>query len=600
MALPFVKRAQKQAALASPHDNRPQHPADWIASHTDAHAALWHQRTTNPEGRRSVYLGMSENGFVIGEPDTHLLAIAPARGPGKTAGVAHPNVTWHVGPKLISDMKLQDLNEVLMVLARVGPLLWLPFARPAIPGTAEIRVDLFAAYKAHTMKGAAALAKVLLAASNPSAASRGTGVSDTGGHFYKQARAVLTALIYRAASTGLTMEWVCQMVTATPDEIEQELFPAIQQMLTHKDTAGIGRTLRRIITGEERELNATVTTMINATECFGLAEVQRCMTKGPGDTAVLDPAAFVRGNPTAFNYHLCGDYNESTASMLGSIGVGFQGTYDTLLMIGDDEDTYDVMTPFLVAVVTMIKKAAAELHETDHQDYPNTLFLLDEMTVATPLPDLLKWLATLGSRGVTCVALVQSGSQLRDLYGPIAASDMSLWNNVITLAGVGDMELAKVLCDMVPPVWIDVPGYSRDHEGKMSWNHTRQQLPGLTPDQVFSGVANQPDVASLFSHSGGRRHLWLTPSYRSTPWPHVIVSAMAHWWKHLDDPASLLPIPRLDQDGTGRYLGQLIYGQSLLTDYRTVAADLRAHQHNAALALALEGQESEELLWCTT
>lgn len=572
----WIKHAQNQVATTrrlSPAEQL--HPADFIAANTDSYAGLWNQRIANPNGQHSLYLGMTERGFAVADPDTHGLVVGPARSAGKTTGLFQTNAMFWVGPKVISTLKQEDINPILMVLARVGPLWWLPFASEAPRGTREARVDLYAGYKAHTPEGATALAEVLLKGFEATSAEQNLGMGGASAHFHSQAVAVLGGFILDdALAEKRGLPWVNYLITADGAEMETDVFPVIERMLSRPATRDAGRILRRIITGDSREQNAVITTIMNATKCFALPKVQRCI-----ENPNFDVEAFVRGQPGVFNWNLSGAVDQADANYLVGLGI-LQGIFETLLIIGDDEDDYAAVAPFLVAVVTMLKKAATALHKYEHDTQPNTLFLLDELTVATPLPDLPKWLGTVGSRGMTCLAFVQSGEQLRKLFGPGATKDMSLWNNTIVLQGTGDVELAETLCKMVAQRWVQIPGWSRDHEGKMSHNVSHQQIPGLTVDQVCNGVPGQPDVAMVFAHGGSvpYAHAWLTPAYRATPWPHIIVSSMTHWCfkEQSDAPARWLPVPQLDKDGTGRHLTPLFNGAALLQDYRDIAGYIAA------------------------
>ncbi|MBV9024691.1 MAG: type IV secretory system conjugative DNA transfer family protein [Streptomycetaceae bacterium] len=121
----------------------------------------------------------------------------------------------------------------------------------------------------------------------------------------------------------------------------------------------------------------------------------------------------------------------------------------SLYMIGSDKPG-SVVAPLFVMFADHLRSVAIELGNRNGSGRmdPPCLWALDEIANIIPLP-VDKWMPDSGGRGITLVIVVQSRSQLLDVWGD--KKGMVIWDDAnvrIFLRGIGDMNVRKEISDM--------------------------------------------------------------------------------------------------------------------------------------------------------
>ncbi len=150
---------------------------------------------------------------------------------------------------------------------------------------------------------------------------------------------------------------------------------------------------------------------------------------------------------------------------------------------------------------------------------------------------------------------------------------LTTFNNVVLLPGIRDTKTLHIFSELAGSAWVSqsTATFGRGGGGGTT---TVQQVPRLPIDVLYQGHPQSPDLA--MAHVQGQAPGWtfITPYYRSEPWPQCLVDTMTYWSQRLDRPEAQLPFPDLDRDGDGTHLLAANGGQGLLDLYRRAEAAL--------------------------
>lgn len=121
----------------------------------------------------------------------------------------------------------------------------------------------------------------------------------------------------------------------------------------------------------------------------------------------------------------------------------------TLYMIGSDKPG-SAVAPLFVMFADFLRQTAIDLGNENGSGRmdPPCLWALDEIANIIPLP-VDKWMPDSGGRGITLVIVIQSRSQLFDVWGE--SRGRVIWDDAnvrIFLRGIGDAQVRKEISDM--------------------------------------------------------------------------------------------------------------------------------------------------------
>lgn len=157
----------------------------------------------------------------------------------------------------------------------------------------------------------------------------------------------------------------------------------------------------------------------------------------------------------------------------------------TLYMIGSDKPG-SAVAPLFVMFADYLRQVSIELGNqtgSGRMD-PPVLWALDEVANMIPLP-ADKWMTDSGGRGITLVLVIQSRSQLFDVWGE--ARGKVIWDDAnvrVFLRGIGDANVRKDISDMCG-TYEHKRKTTTTRNGESSVSTVSEERPVMPTDKIF-------------------------------------------------------------------------------------------------------------------
>jgi len=514
------------------------HRAEHVGNEPDPYGSIQQHRRL-PSLLHTLHVGMTADQWVITDPETSMLVIAPPRSPGgKTRSVAVANVIMAAGPTVVSSTKT-DIARNTAVAARRKGRLWEFNALESVQrGFTELR---FSPVNLVTDKASALrVATDLMSVGDPESSSRGVG--DATHRFFQQRSANLLApLLWAAAEWDWPMERVVQLVDGTM--IEEELEP-----IAGKLPADMRRLLGSVLYSDPRERAGVIVTA-------GLALAIYRYPEALGKTVKpnFNLRAFVRGDPDEINRNIgmgwhARTFEDDANGKLAQVDERWEyslGTYDTLYVTASRENQA-LSAPLNVALINAIKREVYALARETASDrlkpYPIT-FVLDEMSGTAPIPGLPDDLADGGSQLLQILGIVQTPEQLRARYGQDRGDSLlTLFQNLLLLPGSRSKEFLELLSGILGE------GFRSKPAGLGEKDTDTVERTSLFPnDSLAFGHPASPRIGLYFPHSTRPSWVHLSAYNDRPPWPQLLVHCAEHAF---DEGWTDLPLPDLARGGS--------------------------------------------------
>jgi type IV secretion system protein VirD4 len=166
----------------------------------------------------------------------------------------------------------------------------------------------------------------------------------------------------------------------------------------------------------------------------------------------------------------------------------------TVYMLGAEESH---TAPLLAALTGYIAREARKIaaEQIDGRLDPNLTFVLDEIVLSAPIP-LPKWVADMGGRGVTIIALAQSLSQLHERWGEQGtATILDNAGSIMIFGGTKDPKSLSTWLTLLGNRDEDVA--SKDAGGRVS-GYSQRSTPVISAAQL----SNLPAFRVLLLQTG--------------------------------------------------------------------------------------------------
>jgi hypothetical protein len=523
-----------------------------------------------------LVIGTGGNGnLYMTHPRRNLLILGPPR-TQKTAGVLTPAILSHPGPLVSTSTKADVLRATGLVRARLGRVWhYSPDGGKTPPGCVELRWSPIP--PSTEWSSAIALGKAMADISEQ-------GSGENSAYFRTKGGVLIAALLHAAALGNKPMLWLLRAVNG-----ERRILEEAEEILDgsfEADTQIALSDLRGVLELDERSKGPIFATTANAFAAYRL----------PGAIAStenvnFDPAAFVAGDPEAFNPLRVADPGENPdpETML-DWQLGPKGRYDTVYITASSGQQ-NLVAPIVASFLSQIRESAFARHRDDEAaDYftrPPTLWALDEVAGIAPMRDLPETLSQSGGQGLLVAVCLQDLQMARARWDKAADAFLTLFGNVVVLPGIRDDDTLRAISTVIGKHWVKVAsqgttqGTGRDRQGRNSnegytYSATEQQVDRLDPGAVAQGRVMEHPHFVLGLTPDGWGWYFCTPYYTAPPWPQLLVGTMEYaaaagdlferWWE--------IPMPILDQENDGRFLAAA-GGPQLVERYRRAAADLK-------------------------
>jgi type IV secretion system protein VirD4 len=572
----------------------PPHMSVWIQGQDDP---LWAARSHLATYGDALHVGMDDAGWVITRPERSLLVLGPPRGEegtGKTSSVLIPLVLTAPGPVVSTSTKGDVLTATALARSRFGRVWhYAPDGRTETPpGASEVH---WSPLQAADEWDTASITATLMV----TAADTGKGVTDST-HWKTRAGDLLGPVLYFAAKTGKDLAFVLQAIHTTR---VKAVLDGLRAMERDPDAHLAANVLEGVLHTSDRELSSIFSASATALSAYKLSGALRS-TERPN----FDPAQFVSGEPPPSERAAWERLNDFT----GRDAALHRMRADTVYITSSAENQR-IVAPLVIGFLAQLRKARYEQHRADMRvglrGRPPTVLALDELFGLAPLPDLPEMLGDCGSQGLPVVGALQDLSQAEVRWDRSAQGFLTLFQDVLAFRGVKDTKTLEALSVLVGD-WDRPVETSSTSTGSRAWgplsqttNYGYQRERILPPSAIYAGHPKHPHMALLYS---GSRWQWVytTPYYSAAPWPAVLVAAMEHMGRALQqrpDERCLLPTPELDLD-EGHTLGSLglwqrfWYAREHLRQLRLkVAAEARwAEERATAIA---RGEDPPPMQW---
>jgi type IV secretory pathway TraG/TraD family ATPase VirD4 len=395
-------------------------------------------------------------------PETAVLVIGPPRS-GKTSSLVVPTVLDAPAAVVSTSTKPDVLKATAVHRARLGrSFLFDPFATTEHPWWVhQLRWSPVAGCE--SFDRATAIAFAMASAARPGV------VGTEAGHWVERAQALLTPLLFAAATRDLDMRAVLRWVLAR--ELREPF--AIIEASGHEMA---GATLAGVAATDERELSGIFSAASGLLAAYR-TEAVMASTVRPN----FDPATFARSTDTLY---LCAPAQHQ-----------------------------NLLAPL---VVVLLEQIAAATFARPSFAAP-VVFALDEVANIAPLPGLPSLAAEGGGQGLVTLACLQDLSQARERWGQAAEGFFTLFGTKVILPGVADrrtLELISALGGDHEVLKTSVTSYVGEW-GRIRPSVTRgtEFRPQLPIDAISNG---RPGHALLIngSHMGEVRMLpWWQQAY---------------------------------------------------------------------------------------
>jgi type IV secretory pathway TraG/TraD family ATPase VirD4 len=391
-----------------------------------------------------LYLGATQGGLALADPEQAVLVLGPPRS-GKTTAVAIPNVLAAPGPVAATSTKSDLLVASAPGRAELGRC-WLmdPSGTVRTPaGMTRLRWSPVAA--AGSWDESLVLARAMTGAARPN------GRTGESAHWTERAEALLAPLLHAAHLRHAGIETVVRWV------LRQELEPARACLATHGVDIGAD-VLSGLAATDPREQSGIWSSTA------GVLAAYRA-------DAVLDNAASPNFDPRAL------------AATCDTVYVCAPARYQ------------DLVAPIVVAFLEQVRAGAfaARASARPAPGTPVTL-VLDELANIAPIPDLPAMVSEGGGQGLLTLACLQDLSQARLRWGRAADGFLTLFGTKLVLPGIGDLATLELVSRLGGE--LDVPARSvtnnpwRWGPGTVTWSTQRQRrLPVETVSQQPPGAA---------------------------------------------------------------------------------------------------------------
>jgi type IV secretion system protein VirD4 len=330
---------------------------------------------------------------LYGGPETAVLVIGPPRS-GKTSSLVIPTVLDAPAAVVSTSTKPDVLKATAIHRARLGrSYLFDPFGTTEHPWWMH-RLRWSPVVGCESFDRATAIAYALASAARPGA------VLSEAGHWVERAQALITPLLFAAATRDLDMRAVFRWVVAR--DLREPL--AIVESSGHEMAAA---TLAGVAATDERELSGIFSAAAGLLAAYRSERVL-ASTVGPN----FDPVAFAQSSDTLY---ICASAQHQNQ-----------------------------LAPLVVALLEQISAATFARPSFAAP----VVFALDEVANIAPLPGLPALAAEGGGQGLVTLACLQDLSQARERWGQAAEGFFTLFGVKVVLPGVADrrtLELVSAL-----------------------------------------------------------------------------------------------------------------------------------------------------------
>jgi type IV secretory pathway TraG/TraD family ATPase VirD4 len=414
-------------------------------SRRDPREELHCLRSALAAGGGRLYIGATQDGLALADPQTSVLVLGPPRS-GKTSSVAVPNVLAAPGAVVATSTKLDLVAASAAARSELG-CCWLldPSGTVALPGHArQLRTLRWSPVaSARTWDESLVLARAMSLAARPG------GRAGESAHWTERAEALLAPLLHAAHLAGAGMDTMMRWVLC------QQLEPA-----------------QAILMGHGVELAAGVLTGIAATdprEQSGIWSSTAGLLAAYRSDAVLDRSAAPNFDPRRL------------AGSGDTVFVCAPGRYQ------------DLVSPIIVAFLEQVRAGAYDRWAAGGGGPPTTL-VLDELANIAPLPDLPAMVSEGGGQGLLTLACLQDLSQARVRWGQAADGFLSLFGTKVVLPAIGDLATLEVVSRLGGEVDVPARSISRPPWGwglpTVTWSaHRQRRVPVEAVNQLRAGTA---------------------------------------------------------------------------------------------------------------
>jgi type IV secretion system protein VirD4 len=550
----------------------------YMVAQRDSWPACMRMMTQNSQLHRLVIGTPGDGNLYMTHSRRNLLVLGPPRSE-KTAGVLIPAILGHPGPVVSTSTKADVLRATGLVRARLGRVWhYSPDGGETPPGCVELRWSPIP--PSARWASAIALGKAMADISEQ-------GNGENTAYFRTKAGILIAALLHAAALGGKPMIWLMRAVNG-----EQRMLQEAEDILDasfEPDTQIALSDLRGVLELDERARSPIFSTTANAFAAYRL----------PGAIAStenvnFDPAAFVAGEPGAFNPLRVadprGEENPDQDTVL-AWALAPKGRYDTVYITASSEQQ-NLVAPLIAGFLSQVREAAFTRHRKDEADdyftRPPVFWALDEVAGIAPMRDLPETLSQSGGQGLLVAICLQDLSLARARWDKAADAFLTLFGNIVIHPGIRDEATLRAISSVVGKQWVTVTSEGRtqntghDRQGRNSndgytFSSTEQQVDILTPGDIARGRGMEHPHFVLGLTPDGWRWLFCTPYYAVPPWPQLLVGTMEYAAGSGDLLERIweLPIPILDREGDGRMLAAA-GGAQLVERYRQATRDLRA------------------------
>jgi type IV secretion system protein VirD4 len=323
-------------------------------------------------------------------PETAVLVIGPPRS-GKTSSLVVPSVLDAPAAVVSTSTKPDVLKATAVHRGRLGrSFLFDPFATTERPWWMhELRWS--PVLGCESFDRATAITFALASAARP-------GVAGTdAGHWVERAQALITPLLFAAATRNLDMRAVLRWVVAR--DMREPL--AIVEASGHEMA---GATLSGVAATDERELSGIFSAASGLLAAYR-TEAVLASTVRPN----FDPVAFAQSSDSLY---ICAPAQHQ-----------------------------NLLAPL---VVTLLEQIATATFARPSFAAP-VVFALDEVANIAPLPALPSLAAEGGGQGLVTLACLQDLSQARERWGQAAEGFFTLFGVKVVLPGVADRRTLELI-----------------------------------------------------------------------------------------------------------------------------------------------------------
>lgn len=397
--------------------------------------------------RTGLFAEEEGNGIVIG-----------AEGSGKTTGILVPLVVedaYKTANLVVSSVKDDIYARTAALRSTYGKvMIYDPLG--TIPGGDHFRVKWSPIDSCRNWRSAQRVAASFIS-------QAGVSKGNHGEYFAAQAATALGPMLYAAFLSGTKLDGLMQWLSAFQ---HNPLDPTLPSILRKAADSGIRDALPALyawemVVGNKSQNTASqpFQTINSAMNAYRLMEVLDYANTADDDETVFRPEEFVRGKG------------------------------QTLYLVVPDAEQ-NILKPVLVALLTEIEHAAVAYAREAGGRLPEKLvFILDEMAVAAPIPQLPGLLATCRSRNISVWTGWQDLSQVRQIYEHEAQTVMNNSRSKVFLSGASDRETLSYISYLGGKVEVEKVSTSTQLDGEGGSESKSVAAEDLLPAEVARQLA---------------------------------------------------------------------------------------------------------------